>query len=74
MNCRCTELESLEGFLATEYAAQHLQQVGADGDKWELYFECPDTRIRWTMRYPESELHGGGPPLLSRIRIQGDES
>ena len=41
-----------------------LKHVGTDGDNWEAYYQDPIDKRYWVMFYPQSELHGGGPPSL----------
>jgi hypothetical protein len=47
-----------------ELVATHLQQLARSADGWScLYFDPADGRM-WEQIYPESEMHGGGPPAL----------
>ena len=39
---------------------------------WQKLFRDPDDGRLWEMIYPQSELHGGGPPSL--INISEDEA
>ncbi len=66
MKCYCREIAVLEGAKAIEYTA-HMEVVRTDKLKWETEYECPYTKIRWIIEYPNSELHGGGPPRLTRL-------
>jgi hypothetical protein len=44
--------------------ADHLKPLGRDASGWDhLYLDSDDGRY-WELTYPESELHGGGPPCL----------
>lgn len=44
-----------------------LREVARSDDGWSvLYIDEGDGRY-WELSYPESELHGGGPPLLEVI-------
>jgi Immunity protein 27 len=46
--------------------AHHLQKV-ADSPQWgawETLYRDPDDGRYWERTYPQSELHGGGPPEL----------
>jgi hypothetical protein len=38
----------------------------ADGG-WSVLYEDPRDGRFWELRYPESELHGGGPPELCAL-------
>ncbi len=50
--------------------ATELQQVAISKDGWEkLYQDTKDGRY-WEWFYPQSELHGGGPPALRVISAE----
>ena len=45
----------------------YLRKVAVDKTGWEiLYRDSSDNRY-WSLTYPNSELHGGGPPTLKMI-------
>lgn len=64
--CACLDVPHLEGADAAAYAESHLRLVSFDPETWEAKYSCPQTGTIWTMSYPHSELHGGGPPVLDR--------
>jgi hypothetical protein len=43
-----------------------LQKLGfsKEGGAWETLFRDPADGRLWERTYPESEYHGGGPPML----------
>ena len=44
-----------------------LEKVGVDESGWEtLYKDLKDKR-KWVLYYPQSEMHGGGPPALKVV-------
>lgn len=49
-----------------ELVAHHLVQLGSRG-VWEVLFRDPDDGRYWELTYPDSHLHGGGPPGLTAI-------
>ena len=51
-----------------ELAARHLQELDRDPTGWDRLFVDPDDGRYWELTYPESELHGGGPPLLRNLQ------
>jgi hypothetical protein len=67
MNCRCAEINELDGAEAEIYAQNHLKKIRVDGELWQIEYECPDTDARWLMDFPQSEYHGGGPPRLCKL-------
>src|SRR5260221_14466140 len=46
--------------------AQHLRHIATSKQwgAWETLFQDPDDRRYWERTYPQSELHGGGPPTV----------
>jgi len=47
--------------------ANQLHYVATDATGWDkLYLDLADARL-WELTYPQSHLHGGGPPTLSVI-------
>lgn len=47
--------------------SHHLRQVAISKQwgAWETLFQDPDDGRYWERTYPQSELHGGGPPRLA---------
>jgi len=41
-----------------------LELIATDGDNWQAFYQDPADNRFWVMFYPQSELHGGGPPSL----------
>ena len=46
---------------------QYLQKISTDDTGWKILFRDPQDGRFWELTYPESEMHGGGPPRLSYI-------
>ena len=44
--------------------AEHLIQVARSPDGWSSLYRDPADGRLWEHTYPESGLHGGGPPAL----------
>jgi hypothetical protein len=68
MKCECNSIDILKGAEAQEYANEHLVEVEADSTQWKIEYVCPKTDQKFIMEYPQSEYHGGGPPLLRKIK------
>ena len=47
----------------------YLIKLGADNSGWDSLFKDPNDSRLWELTYPQSELHGGGPPCL--VVIEG---
>jgi hypothetical protein len=43
----------------------HLQELGRDQSGWDVLYRDPDDGRFWELTYPQSEMHGGGPPRLT---------
>ncbi len=55
----CQRIESL--------ISNHLVQLGADSSGWSELYRDPDDGRLWELTWPQSEMHGGGPPRLTCI-------
>jgi hypothetical protein len=47
-----------------------LQLVATSKDGWEKLYRDPQDGRYWEFTYPQSEMHGGGPPALVLIRSE----
>lgn len=45
--------------------SNHLVQLGSDASGWDELYRDPDDGRLWELTWPQSEMHGGGPPRLS---------
>jgi hypothetical protein len=62
-----SESEILEAPRIEQLCDWHLQRIAARPDLWtELYRDPADGRF-WELSYPDSGLHGGGPPRLAVV-------
>jgi hypothetical protein len=50
--------------------SSHLQKLGTDSSGWNVLYRDPDDGRLWELTYPQSQLHGGGPPQLRRLAVQ----
>ncbi|MEO7862490.1 MAG: Imm27 family immunity protein [Nitrospirales bacterium] len=48
-----------------ELVAEHLVQLARSPDGWSSLYRDPLDGRLWEHSYPQSELHGGGPPALA---------
>jgi hypothetical protein len=42
-----------------------LEKIAVDATGWETLYRDPDDGRYWELTYPQSEMHGGGPPRLT---------
>ena len=61
----CRRIRSL---VATE-----LQSVTVSEDGWEKLYRDPRDGRYWEWYYPQSEMHGGGPPALRVVSPEAAE-
>lgn len=52
-----------------ELVRSHLKKLGHDASGWEVLYRDPDDGRLWELTYPQSELHGGGPPQLRCLTL-----
>jgi hypothetical protein len=52
--------------------AHHLQKVAISPESggWETLYRDPDDGRYWERTYPQSAMHGGGPPQLQCVTPQ----
>ena len=48
----------------------HLQEIGRDSSGWNTLYRDPSDGRCWELSYPQSELHGGGPPELRSLNAE----
>jgi len=63
---RC-EPERLLGNEGKNYADNNLTRIRVDDVNWKALWRNPLTGEYWKEFFPQSELHGGGPPEFVRI-------
>ncbi len=58
----CTRIEWL--------LANQLVQLGSDSSGWADLYRDPDDGRLWELTWPQSEMHGGGPPRLTHLPVE----
>lgn len=54
-----------------DYLINHvLQKIGYDESGWDVLYRDPNDARFWELTYPQSHMHGGGPPRLTSITIE----
>ena len=43
---------------------EELQEIARDPSGWDVLYIDPNDSRFWELTYPQSEMHGGGPPRL----------
>lgn len=41
-----------------------LEEIGVDTSGWKTLYQDPKDNRKWVLYFPQSEMHGGGPPAL----------
>ncbi len=44
-----------------------LKKIATDATGWDVLYQDPNDGRYWELTYPESEMHGGGPPKLTLL-------
>jgi hypothetical protein len=52
-----------------ELVRSHLRQLGGDASGWDVLYRDPGDGRLWELTYPQSEMHGGGPPQLRCLAL-----
>jgi len=50
-----------------EVTANRLRELGRAEGGWSILYEDPEDDRLWELTYPQSEMHGGGPPRLTWV-------
>ncbi|MFT3880592.1 MAG: Imm27 family immunity protein [Gemmatales bacterium] len=53
-------------------AELRLERLGTDPSGWAVLFRDTGDNRLWELTYPESELHGSGPPKLPKLKMIAD--
>lgn len=48
----------------------YLQRVTSSEDGWTTLYKDPEDGRYWELTYPNSDWHGGGPPVLVNISTE----
>lgn len=49
----------------------YLKKIASDASGWDKLYQDPADKRYWELTYPQSGMHGGGPPLL-RVLSQAE--
>jgi hypothetical protein len=58
-----------DGAVITEWLASKLHKVQTDASGWRVLYQHRETGQFWELSYPMSQMHGGGPRLLTCLPI-----
>lgn len=49
--------------------SSYLRRIGVSEERggWMVLYQDPEDMRYWVLTYPESEMHGGGPPALINV-------
>ncbi len=47
-----------------------LEKVGNSDGGWTILYKDPNDGRYWELSHPESEMHGGGPEMLTNVSVQ----
>ena len=46
---------------------EYLIKISTDESGWIILYKDPNDKRYWVLSYPNSDLHGSGPPMLQNI-------
>jgi hypothetical protein len=49
--------------------SSYLIEISEDESGWNKLYQDPEDKRYWELSYPESEMHGGGAPLLKSLSL-----
>ena len=64
MKCECENLsllKKLDSQFMDRYR-EHLEKIELDHETWDIIYQCSETKLFFIKSFPQSELHGVGPP------------
>ncbi|GEM_PF-1103287 len=67
MRDKQTDTKRLKGNEGQKFARKHFVQIVVDDVNWKILHRDPSTGEYWKEFFPDSEMHGGGPPVFERI-------
>ena len=50
-----------------QLVSTELEEISSDNSAWVVLYRDPSDGRYWELSYPQSEMHGGGPPVLAAI-------
>lgn len=53
---------------------QGLTKIATDASGWQILYQDPGDGRYWELTYPQSEMHGGGPPRLHYLSDEQAEN
>ena len=53
-----------------QLVANHLVKISQTQDGWGTLFRDPNDGRFWELIYPDSGMHGGGPPVLQCMKVE----
>lgn len=54
-----------------EYLIENsLKEIAVSDDGWDKLYINPNDGVYWELTYPDSQLHGGGAPKLTHVKIE----
>lgn len=61
-------VEADEGCERIRYLTESgFQLISVNENGWSALYKNPNDGSFWELTYPQSELHGGGPPSLAKV-------
>jgi hypothetical protein len=70
-NVQGTQVEADETCKRIKWlVAEKLIEITTDASGWDVLYRDPADGRHWELTYPQSHMHGGGPPRLTHLSIE----
>ena len=63
-------MRQIKGNKVSEFLESNCIEVATDDSGWETLYEDEDSKEYWVRTFPDSQLHGGGFPILTQLSKQ----
>lgn len=67
--CNCDKVFETK---STKEFIEYLVEIKEHPTEWKTLYKCPLCKSCWEASYPQSELHGGGPPRI--VKLTSDQA
>ena len=65
-----SSMNQFTGSQAITFLEGNCVKVATDDSGWEILYKEKSSNKYWELTYPNSEMHGGGEPLVTPITIE----
>ena len=63
-------MNQFSGSQAIAFVEKNCIKVATDESGWDILYKEKSSNKYWELTYPNSEMHGGGEPLVSLLSLE----